>query len=216
MRLYLTSYRLGDHPSHLARLVGDRTLVAVIANAGDAYGDTQREAYVQREIDDLASIGLHGEELDLRAWFGRGDELTRHLEQFGAVWVKGGNTFVLRRAFRQSGFDEHITNLLKRDAIVYAGYSAGACVATPTLRGIEQMDEPDATADGYSTGTIWDGLGLVPFQIIPHHCSDHPESAAADTCVEQLITTHEPFIALRDGEALVVDGDASFVTARAT
>lgn len=212
MRLYLTSYRLGDHPEDLVELVGSAARFAVVANAGDGFGSVDRPRYVEREIDDLVQLGFSAEELDLRDWFDRSDELAGHLASFGAVWVKGGNTFVLRRAFRQSGFDEVICDLLARDAIVYAGYSAGACVATPSLRGIEPMDEPGAAAEGYHSDVIWDGLALVPFQIVPHWRSDHPETAMADTCIARLLEAHEPFVALRDGETLVVDGEASRVT----
>ena len=34
------------------------------------------------------------------------DELEQKLSEFGAVWVRGGNTFVLRRAFKESGMDK--------------------------------------------------------------------------------------------------------------
>ena len=44
------------------------------------------------------------------------------------------------------------------DSIVYGGYSAGACVLTPTLKGIHLADEPDLTPAGYeSMPVIWEG-----------------------------------------------------------
>jgi dipeptidase E len=46
----------------------------------------------------------------------------------------------------------------------------------------------------------------VQYAIAPHYKSDHPESAAIDKSVEYLIDNHIPFIALRDGETIVVDG----------
>jgi dipeptidase E len=184
----------------------------VIANAGDCFAPEGRPPRVQSEISDLASLGFDAKELDLRDWFGRQEDMRAEIERFDVIWVKGGNTFVLRRAFRLSGLDDALRDALHRDALVYAGYSAGACVATPSLRGIEAMDEPDAHADGYSGPVLWDGLGLVPFQIVPHFRSDHPESDMADTCIDQLIAAHEPFIALRDGETVIVDGDQRYVT----
>lgn len=212
MRLYLTSYRLGARPAELVALARGRSRAAVIANAGDCFPPEGRQPRLEREFENLGALGFGAEELDLRNWFGRSDELRAELERFDLVWVKGGNTFILRRAFRLSGFDDALLDALQRDALVYAGYSAGACVVAPSLRGIEPMDDPHAHADGYSGEVLWDGLGLVPFQIVPHFRSDHPESEMANTCIDQLISAHEPFIALRDGETIVVDGDDRHVT----
>jgi dipeptidase E len=203
--VYLTSYRLGDTPEELVRLAGQRKHVAVIANAGDASTGNERAKYVQREIDDLEELGFTAEEVDLRDWFGRRRELSDHMKerQFGVVWVKGGNTFVLRRAFRQSGFDKVVTRALSRDEFVYAGYSAGAILAGPTLRGTELMDEPDLVPDGYDEDIIWDGLHLVPFIIVPHMDSDHPESDAASECAAALAAAGRSYVALRDGETVI-------------
>ena len=49
----------------------------------------------------------------------------------------GGNSFLLLRAMKQSGFDKLIVPLVENDILVYAGFSAGAVLATPTLHGIE-------------------------------------------------------------------------------
>lgn len=35
------------------------------------------------------------------------ESLEAKLKEFGLVWAVGGNTFLLRRAMRQSGFDEN-------------------------------------------------------------------------------------------------------------
>ena len=51
------------------------------------------------------------------------------------IWVNGGNVFLLRRAMQQSGLDNVIIERKSDDGFVYSGYSAGACVVGPTLRG---------------------------------------------------------------------------------
>lgn len=122
------------------------------------------------------------------------------------LWVRGGNAFILRRAFRQSGADEIIKKLLANDSIVYGGYSGGALMLTPSLHGIELVDDPNVVPDQYEPTVIWDGLGIIPHSIAPHYKSNHPESAAIDKSVEYFIDHHIPFIALRDGETIVVDG----------
>lgn len=216
MRLYLTSYRLGDHPEDLVRLAGEGARVAVVGNAGDAFGDpAARTASVDRELASVRSLGFDAHELDLREWFGRPAALECHLEDVDLLWAKGGNTFVLRRAFHLSGLDGILLRRLADDSIVYGGYSAGAALAPPTLRGIDLMDEPEAEPAGYSGEVLWDGLGLVLFLIVPHFRSDHPESELAEACVAALIERHVPFVALRDGETVLVDGGEPRVTPRA-
>ena len=109
MRLFLSSYGLGNAPDELSALVGDNKRTAIIMNSQDAKTPESRTERLQREIDALTALGLRPEELDLRQYFGKPDELKEFIKNFGLVWVRGGNVFVLRKAFKQSGFDEIIT-----------------------------------------------------------------------------------------------------------
>jgi dipeptidase E len=115
-----------------------------------------------------------------------------------------GNTFVLQRAFSLSGLDSILQKKLHEDDFVYSGYSAGICVLAPTLNGIHIADEPQAMPNGYSSEIIWTGLGFIPYCIAPHYRSTHPESLI-EKAVEYFIEQKIPFVALRDGEALVLD-----------
>jgi dipeptidase E len=210
MRLYLSSFRLGNQPQRLVDLVGDNKRVAIIVNAGDLMTDDDRKARVQQESALLESLGFTPVELDLRHYFNsesKRQELGEILAGCGLVWVRGGNTFVLRRAMRASGFDTIITDLLQRDAIAYGGYSAGILVLTPSLHGTELVDDPFSIPAGYNPDVIWECLGLVPYAIAPHYRSDHPESADIEKVVQYWIDNHTLFRALRDGEAIVVNGD---------
>lgn len=67
MKLYLSSYKLGNHAEQLQILVGKpRAKVAVCQNALDAYTDLERKAKsLQSEFDDMKSLGFDPEELDL-------------------------------------------------------------------------------------------------------------------------------------------------------
>jgi dipeptidase E len=151
----------------------------------------------------LASLGLVTEEVDLRRYFGAGEALRAKLGEFDLVWVMGGNAFVLRRAMKQSGFDDVIIGMLERDEIVYGGFSAGAVVAAPTLRGIELIDDPGEVPPGYDPEVVWDGLGLIDYSIVPHFRSPHPESAAAERAVRHMTGRGMRYRALRDGEVIV-------------
>lgn len=204
MKLYLSSYRLGDKPEQLAELLGDNKKVVVIPNALDFSTDlVRREQSQKREFDDLKSIGLEAEELDLRLYFGKQGELEKKIKEYGLMWVRGGNAFVLRRAMRQSGLDEILKELSKGDEIVYGGYSAGVCVIGHTLKGGELVDDPIIVPDGYQKEILWDGIGLVDFSFAPHYRSDHPESAAIEKMVDFYKKNAMPFRALKDGEVII-------------
>jgi hypothetical protein len=83
-------------------------------------------------------------------------------------------------------------------------YSAGSCILGPTLDGIHLVDPPDLPAKGYGTEIIWEGLGFLPYSIAPHFKSDHPESAMIDGVVEYFEARGLPYLALRDGESIVI------------
>ena len=210
MRLYLSSFRLGNNPQRLVDLVRGNMKAAVIVNACDHYCDSERDARVKQEIDALGNLGLTAFELDLRRYFGKqeaGASLLSIIDKCGLLWIRGGNTFVLRRAMSESGFDQLVINFLGRDRLVYGGYSAAACVLAPSLKGVELVDDPHVVPIGYKPPVIWDGLGILPFAIAPHYRSDHPESADVERQVQYYLDHHCLFIALRDGEVIVVDGN---------
>ena len=206
MKLYLSSFRLGDNASDLARLVSGQKRIGVIRNALDFSSDQERlREGREREFYELRKLGLFPEEIDLREYFEAQDDLRGVVGQVDALWVVGGNTFVLRRAMQQSGLDDILLEKVQDEHFVYAGYSAGICVVTPTLKGIHFVDDPDVIPVGYSEQIIWDGLGLVPFCFAPHYKSDHPETELVEKSVEFFIHTKIPFIALHDGEVYVED-----------
>ncbi|HEY9011294.1 MAG TPA: Type 1 glutamine amidotransferase-like domain-containing protein [Devosia sp.] len=206
MRLYLSSYRMGDRAGSLLALLGSGKRTAIVSNALDNISSTARAIYRDEVYDphlELRALGLETEELDLRRFFSAPDALAAKLGEFDLVWVTGGNAFVLRRAMKQSGFDDVMTGMLERDEIVYGGFSAGAVVASPTLRGIDLMDDPDEVPAGYDPEPTWDGLGLIDYSIVPHFRSPHPESAAAERAVRNMMGRGMRYRALRDGEVIV-------------
>lgn len=200
MRLFLSSYRLTPTTPALTAMVGAGAKAAVVLNALDCLPAGARAERVVEETAALAALGLGAEELDLRAFSDRPGELRRTLAEFALVWATGGNAFVLRDAMRRSGFDTALAERLSDDSLVYGGYSAGACVAGPTLRGLELVDDPGAVAE-----LTWDGLKLVDFSIAPHYDSDHSESALVERVVSYFREHAMPHRVLRDGESLVVE-----------
>lgn len=205
MKLYLSSFRLGARPSVLRDLVGDSgDRAALVFNALDHYPERLRN--FEREAADLASLGFESVELDLRRYFSKQGELRSILTTFNLLWVVGGNAFILARAMMQSGFSEAARDLVEEGRLVYAGYSAGACVLAPDLEGVRLMDEPDVVPTDYPPTAEPAALGWVPWRIVPHWRSDHPESASAERAVAFLDARDLPYKALQDGQALTSDG----------
>jgi dipeptidase E len=177
-----------------------------VMNAVDHYPAEGKLERLPRHLQALEDLGLEPAELDLRA-YGSQEALSSALSSFGGVWVVGGNTFVLRRAMHDSGFDQAVKPLLQVGNFVYGGYSAGVCVLAPNLRGIHLADEPDAVQTELGKEIIWEGLDLVPYMIVPHYRSDHPESPLMEDVVEYLLDAGIPYKTLADGEAIVLNGE---------
>lgn len=201
MRLYLSSFRVGDHPQRLVSLVGAGRQAALIPNALDHVRDLHRRATgLQRDINDLAALGFTTTEVDVR----QGGALDR-LGEVDLIWVRGGNVFVLRRALADSGADAAIVDLLSRDALVYGGYSAGASVLAPDLYGLEAVDDPSEVRS-----PVWTGLRVLDRPFVPHIQSPgHPETEVCDAVARLYRSEGRAHWAVRDGEVLIVAGDTA-------
>jgi dipeptidase E len=208
VRLYLSSFRMGGQPEHLVALVGNDTRHGVvIANAMDGAPPEVRGSGVELELAALADLGVAAAELDLRGYFGHQQRLRQDLSGVSLAWLRGGNTFMLRYALYRSGGDTVFRELLAADALVYAGYSAGACVLSPSLRGLELVDDADAVTRAYGSPPLWDGLALLDEAFVPHYRSPgHPETAAIERVVTWYRAEGIAYRALRDGQALLVNG----------
>ena len=206
MRLYLSSFRMGNDFERLVEALPARAPVAVVSNAVDFIAPEARLAYARNVFDPIEHFRRHGldaRDLDLRGYFGRPAALKSVLADARLVWANGGNAFLLRRAMRQSGLDELLRERVPAGDLIYGGWSAGAVVVGPSLRGLHLMDDPDVTIDGYEIDPVWEGLGLVDFVLVPHFESAHPERDAAARAVAWLAGQGVPYRALRDGEVFI-------------
>lgn len=205
MRLYLSSQDLGDHADRLLAMLGDNKKMLFIDNAKDFLPPVERADHTQQKRQELEQIGLVFEELDLRDYFGKKADLHHKLDNVGLIFADGGNTFILRRAMYYSGFDTILTKKLMDDAVVYAGSSAGAVVATPSLHGAEFGNDLQEIPAGYKDEIIWKGLNLVDFYLVPHYLSDWFGDTAHRR--EQYFKDHDlPYKTLMDGQVFVWQG----------
>jgi dipeptidase E len=85
------------------------------------------------------------------------------LEKMEGIYVGGGNTFSLVQKLHEKEILEIIRRKVLDNGIPYAGVSAGANVACPTMQTTNDM--PIDLVPSFET------FGIVPFQINPHY---HP------------------------------------------
>ncbi|WP_227984101.1 Type 1 glutamine amidotransferase-like domain-containing protein [Nocardia spumae] len=214
MRLFLSSYRFGAHYDRFAELVGGPGRIAVVPNACDAWPRAWSGA-VTSDLTPLRRAGFRPEVLDLRDYLGRPAELERAIRAFDALWVRGGNTFVLRAQCARSGADGVLRTILADDAVAYAGYSAGACLLTPDLHGLEEADDPAEVPAACGIAARWDGLGVVDRAIVPHIDSPGTDpDGHGNRLAARLRATGIAHWALTDDDAVVVDGERTRVLSR--
>jgi dipeptidase E len=203
MKLYLTSIAMSaELVSHFTGLVGKspaETHIVLIENAADVEsGDLH---WVRENYQSIVDGGFNVGRLDLRQYADRQADLATELEACDVIWLGGGNIYYLRDLLKRTGADEVIRRLIK-SGTVYAGGSAGAVVAGPTLKHFEAADDPSkAPADTTS------GLGLTDIVLVPHidNAKHHDVLEATN---RRLLQDGFRTCPLRDGQALVIDGDS--------
>ncbi len=99
-----------------------------------------------------------------------------------------------------SGFDKFLIKNYNNKSMLYIGYSAGSCVLSQNLDGLQFVDEPINPYD--NSDVIFEGIGLIDYCIAPHYKSNHKESEFIDKVVEYLETNHLKYKTLRDGEVI--------------
>jgi len=199
---------MGNHIHTLNDMVGDGRRVGIIENALDNIPEPDRVSYRENIYDIyqvFEKLGFEPANLDLREYFDDNEALEQKLREYDLIWACGGNAFLLLRAMKQSGFDRAIKKLLDDDQVVYGGWSAGACVMSPSLKGIDLCDKPHDVAAGYNKEVVWEGLGLVNFTIAPHYRSHHPESEMIEDVVKYCEEHSIPYRGIRDGDVVIVN-----------
>ncbi len=119
-----------------------------------------------------------------------------------AILVGGGNTFHLLHECRRRGLLDVMRDQV-RAGTPYAGWSAGANLACPTIRTTNDM--PIVDPGGF------DGLDLLTFQINPHFTNALPPGHQGETREQRLteFVTANPAIdvlGIPEGDWLTVSG----------
>ncbi len=128
------------------------------------------------------------------------------LEAANVLFFGGGNTFHLMHWLQKSGLDKLLPELLKTR--VYAGISAGSCVAGPTIYNKVQ----NLFGEKYNL-KIKEGLNLVNFQFIPHLNSPYFDKIREEYIKEAAKELTEPVYAADDNTAIkVIDNKIEIIS----
>ena len=200
MKLLLSSFGpSAAHDAALAELAGKplgAIRVGYVENAYDVYDD---QATLDEGRQSLRRAGYDFDLVDLREWRGDRDGLAAYLGRFDAFLLTGGNPFYLRARMKVTGADALLTERV-REGVIYAGASAAAVVAGPTLRHFDELDDPALAEE-----LTWDGLALTQLVVAPHvDNADFGEGcrAAGDLCEADGFAVRR----LTDSQALMIDG----------
>jgi dipeptidase E len=210
VRLFLSSYRAGNYPEKLLGLFGRGSRVAVVANAKDYKSPHEREIKVQEVLDFFSELGLRPAEIDLRKYFTSQVNWEQELNKYTAVWLAGGNVFLLRRALRYSGLDIFLGNKVRRNEIIMGGESAGAIIMGPTLMHSEMEsedheDSPAYVPDGYQKEVVWSGLNFISYIPVPHY-RDLEYGNEIDEYIRRLDQNSLPHKELTNDQAIIING----------
>ncbi|TPE44308.1 dipeptidase PepE [Pontibacter mangrovi] len=131
------------------------------------------------------------------------DDAVKAVREAEAVFIGGGNTFVLLRQLYQNKLVEPLRERV-RQGMPYMGTSAGTNVAGKTIGTTNDMPIVHVKT--------FDALQLVPFNINPHFLDPDPSSThMGETRDTRIAEFHhhnrQPVVGLREGSMLRVQGD---------
>lgn len=122
------------------------------------------------------------------------------IKEANVIFVGGGNTFHLMHWFEKSGLKDLLPELIKTR--VYAGISAGSCIAGPTIfNSVQNLfgEKYDLEVKG--------GLDLVNLQIIPHLNSPYFTKIREENLELASKDLTEPVYVIDDNSAVVINED---------
>lgn len=162
MNLLLLSWGADALPEFLHRQVGKapaETVVGVLDDASIPFGD---QGFVVYERERLTGFGYRVCTLRARD-FTAAEDFARALDRLDAVYVCGGETFVLLQSLDRHDLRRVLAQKV-RAGLPYVGLSAGAVIAGPSAEPVSLMDDV-TLAPGL---TDHRGLGLIDTVPIPH------------------------------------------------
>mgnify|MGYP001613696632 CR=1 FL=1 len=191
-----------DHcESEIKEVLGNRKSILFVPYARpsgrtyEEYTDIARERFKKMGIK---LMGIHEH---------RNQDLIEAVEDAEAIFIGGGNTFVLLKALYYAGNGKGVMDAIKKkvnSGTPYIGTSAGSNVAGKTIMATNDM--PIVFPPSF------EAMGLVPFIINPHYIDPNPDSKHMGETRETRIKEYHVFnkevvVGLREGAMLHIIGD---------
>ncbi|WP_459610457.1 Type 1 glutamine amidotransferase-like domain-containing protein [Corynebacterium urogenitale] len=194
MNLLLASYL---HPDL------DNYLSGRIVYIDDAAAEMRQAPFAQEE---LKAVGEAAQTLvPLTVSQTALNDFQRELELADCVYVASGEVFRLLYALKSTGADKLLADAV-RGGKFFAGSSAGAMIAGPSIAPASVMDDPSTAPEL----TDYTGLDLTSFVVVPHaQGTTGPYSIDVISQTVQDYGREWNLLLLRDGQALVVDEQGS-------
>lgn len=198
MKAFLTSHNLEKkHFDRFRELTGQTKVpkALFITTAVVPYGLNPRPEWVDESLDDMKQFAEVIEETTLE----EDEHIAENLDQYGFIFVTGGNAFYLAYRFAETGFDKRIKKYIE-DGGVYSGSSAGAIILMDDFEAFAPADDPSAAPKTYP------GLSMIDFAFVPH--ADSPKYGPI---MEKIAKVYQKkgyeVILLNDNQVLIIDGD---------
>lgn len=204
MNLVLLSLGVGAVPDFIAEHVARPEPAVRIGYLNDAASPYSGAAFVAAERAQLSELGYVLTDITA-AGFDDAGAFAGVLDRVDALYVAGGNTFVLLAALRRRGTDAVLVERV-RAGLPYIGSSAGSVITGPIIEPISLMDDPSAAPDLADHS----GLGLVETVVIPH--ADGALPPYPPELIAQLVETYGsdyPLTLVNDDQALLVDSETT-------
>ena len=125
-------------------------------------------------------------------------EMEAILRRAAAVYIPGGNTFLLNHRLHAGGLLPYLRKKIQTGLPV-AAFSAGTILCGPNILTSKDMNTVETTH--------FDGLNLIPFNFFVHYVEDAYLGAIYDDWLADYHVFHEnPVIILADGAYVRVEG----------
>ncbi|MCT1415212.1 MULTISPECIES: Type 1 glutamine amidotransferase-like domain-containing protein [Corynebacterium] len=194
MNLLLASYL---HPD-----IG-KYLTGRVLYIDDAATNMRQAPFVQDELNAISEVAEV-----LVPFTVAQTELTdfrKELELADCIYVASGETFRLLHALKSTGADHLLVDSVRQGKL-YAGSSAGAIIAGPSIEPAAVMDDPSSAPDLRD----YTGLNFTEFVVVPHaQGTTGPYSISVISKTVEGYGKEWNLLLLRDGQALYVDGQGA-------
>ena len=132
-------------------------------------------------------------------------DFRKELELADCIYVASGETFRLLHALKSTGADHLLVDSVRQGKL-YAGSSAGAIIAGPSIEPAAVMDDPSSAPDLRD----YTGLNFTEFVVVPHaQGTTGPYSISVISKTVEGYGKEWNLLLLRDGQALYVDGQGA-------